>query len=55
MDKIILCKECIAYLNSREEKLWVGPRLERELDLDEDGLVCEWCEEEDDELYECHF
>ncbi|MCR5453187.1 MAG: hypothetical protein K6F00_11225 [Lachnospiraceae bacterium] len=62
MDKMILCKNCIAYLKSRGEKLWVGPEVERELDWNEeghlnpiDGLVCEWCEEEDDELYECHF
>jgi len=62
METILLCHYCIDAIKSRGEKIFVGGLVERELDLDEegkwfvsDGLKCEWCEEEYDELYECHF
>lgn len=57
-----LCKRCIEAIRSHGEKVWVGPILEREMDVDDegkwftsDGLTCEWCEEEVEDLYDCHF
>ena len=57
-----LCKRCIDAIHSHGENVWVGPMLEREMDVDDegkwftsDGLTCEWCEEEVEDLYDCHF
>ena len=59
---MLLCKRCIDAIKSRGEIVYVGPMVERELDTDckgrwwiSDDLKCEWCEENDDELYDCHF
>lgn len=59
---IRLCRCCIDAIKSRGENLYVGPLIEREEDIDEkgrwvvsDGLICEWCGEKDDELFNCHF
>ena len=52
-DTIRLCECCIAAIRSRGEKVFVGEEIDQE---DEDNLLtCEWCEDENDELYECHF
>lgn len=62
IEHIRLCRTCIDAIKSHGENVWVGSMIEREEDLDErghwsvvDGLTCEWCEEEDVELYDCHF
>lgn len=59
---IMLCEHCIAAIRSRGEKVWVGEEIERDEDIDDEGnwfisddLKCEWCEEQMDELYDCHF
>lgn len=59
---MLLCEQCITAIKSRGEKVWVGPTVERDEDLDDDGnwiisddLKCEWCGETDDELYDCKF
>ena len=51
MKKIILCSWCINGFRSHGEEVYVGS----EIDYDEyDGNAkCEFCEEDDDELYEC--
>ena len=61
-EHIKLCQQCIAAIKSRGETVYVGPEIEREEDIDEegrwfvsDGLICEWCENEDDKLFDCHF
>ena len=61
-EHIHLCEHCISAIKSRGEKVFVGPMLERELDLNDEGywyinddLKCEWCEDNDEELYDCHF
>lgn len=61
-EHIRLCSYCIEAIRSRGEKVYVGEKIEREMDIDTDGhwlvddeLTCEWCEEENDELYDCHF
>ena len=59
---IMLCEQCIAAIRSRGEKVWVGEEIERDEDVDDEGnwfvcddLKCEWCEQEKDELFDCHF
>lgn len=55
----ILCKHCIDAIKSRGEKIYVGSLVERDIEMIgkdrciSDGMKCEWCDEEDDELYEC--
>lgn len=61
-EHIRLCDHCIEAIRSRGEKVYVGPEIERDEDVDEEGrwyvsddLTCEWCEEKVDELFDCHF
>ena len=49
-ETIRLCEHCIAAIRSRGEKVFVGEELP-----DDVPMICEWCEEEDVVLYECHF
>ena len=60
MKTVLLCKDCIAALESRGEKVFIGSAVSR-IDVDGD-FKCEWCEDDylwgdepsdDDELYEC--
>ncbi len=61
IEHIRLCKRCIGAIKSRGEIVYVGPEIERELETIgedwyiSDELTCEWCKEEDEELYDCHF
>lgn len=54
-----LCKRCIDAIKSRGEIVYVGPPVERDMEyigkdwVISDGLKCEWCEEDDDELFDC--
>lgn len=56
-----LCKRCIAAIKSRGEIVYVGSIIERDMEMIgkdwfiSDGLKCEWCDEEDDELFDCCF
>ena len=61
-EHIKLCQQCIAAIKSRGETVYVGPEIEREEDIDEEGrwfvsddLTGEWGGNEDDELFDCHF
>ena len=61
-EHIRLCECCIEAIRSRGEKVYVGPEIERDEDIDAEGnwyvsddLTCEWCEEKDDVLFDCHF
>lgn len=45
---IKMCKYCIEARRSHGEKIYVGELVEPEA-----GQQCEFCEEYDDELYEC--
>lgn len=50
--KWLLCQHCIEAIRSRGERLVVlGYAMSME-EAEEEGIVCEWCEEADD-LYEC--
>lgn len=49
---ICLCKNCIAAIRSRGEKVMVGELLS-DYDEDDKPRKCEWCEEEGMEMYEC--
>lgn len=51
-EHILLCEHCIAAIKSRGEKVYVGPIIDKG---DEESIRCEWCDEEFDELYDCHF
>lgn len=44
MGKICLCEHCIAAIQSRGEKLFVGDMVEG---------MCEWCDEETEDLFDC--
>ena len=46
--KIILCEHCIEAIRSHGEKVII----ESEAD---DANICEWCDEPEDDLYECYF
>lgn len=57
---MVLCKYCINAIKARGEKVWVGGEVEREMDVDDNGkwfisdnLKCDWCDENDDNLYDC--
>ena len=54
-EEIMLCDHCIAAIKGRGEKLFVGPRKWADRDYDDDPFVCEWCEEEVEEVSVCHF
>lgn len=45
---MLLCEHCIAAIQSRGERIFVGPML-----LDE--TQCEWCEEFSEDVHECMF
>lgn len=51
-DKWILCKNCIDAIKSRGEKIFVGDVVNG-FDYEDEPTKCEWCDEEDVELYEC--
>lgn len=51
-EHVCLCNNCISAIRSRGEVVYVGPEIKRDED---DGLKCEWCEEDDDTLYDCHY
>ena len=64
-EHFLSCEDCIAYLRSRGEAegLYVSSEpVEREEDWNEDdewvitdNLKCWWCEENDVDLYDCHW
>lgn len=49
-----LCRNCIAALQSRGEKVFVGSQVDPDEYFEEKGeyLHCEWCDEEDVDIYE---
>ena len=58
----ILCDRCIAAIKSRGENIFVGKRISQDIDYYEDKeqydtdksiQKCNWCEEPNEELYEC--
>ena len=51
-EHILLCDKCISVIRSRGEKVYVGPVVDKG---DDDSIKCEWCEDEFDELKDCHF
>lgn len=55
---MILCKSCIQAIRSRGEKVFIDDSFD-ETTIREDGLICEWCEDDDieviTELYSVHF
>lgn len=55
---MILCKRCIQAIQSRGEKVIIDDVFDETI-VQEDCLVCEWCEEDDPdlntELYSAHF
>ena len=48
MSKMRLCKYCIEAMRSHGKKVYVGEMIEVE-----ENQQCDFCEEKDDELYEC--
>ena len=54
-----LCKNCIETIKSRGEIVYVGPLVERDIEMIgkdwyiSDGMTCDWCEEEVEDLYDC--
>lgn len=53
MKRMCLCERCIMAMRSRGEKLSVGEAVAIEYEVFEDEpQVCDWCDEEADELYE---
>lgn len=53
LEIILLCEHCIDAIRSRGEKVFVAGEY---WDFDEeDEIACEWCEETEKTLYECHF
>lgn len=51
---ILLCRYCIDAIRSRGEEVYVGNTIFFDLEPEE-MWHCEWCEEESDDLYKCHF
>ena len=49
-----LCMNCINAIKSRGEKIFVGSIVDPDEYLEENGepLHCEWCDEEDVDVYE---
>lgn len=49
-----LCLNCINAIKSRGEKIFVGSIVDPDEYLEENGetLRCEWCDEEDTDVYE---
>ena len=52
-----LCLHCIAAIQSRGEKIFVGPEVNYDEYEEENGTAptCDWCEEDDVELREVRF
>lgn len=51
MKKVCLyCEQCIEAINSHD-RVYVGEMVSSW--GEEDSLICEWCDEETDTLYEC--
>lgn len=46
---LCLCEYCIEAIQSHD-KLYVGCQTE-----DSEKTICDWCNDEDDTLYECYF
>ena len=51
MKKIILCSWCINGIRSHGENVFVGDTI----DYDDTKAKCEWCDDDESELYECVF
>ena len=49
--RLCICDYCIQAIRSHGEEIFVGDRVSSE----EENLKCEFCDEEDDELFECLF
>ena len=50
-----LCDRCIEAIKSRGEPVFVGRHIWQD-DVDDGEITkCEWCEEEDIDVYECMF
>ena len=45
---MLLCDICIQAIRSRGEKIFVGNAVY----ADDDQIICDWCDEDFDELYE---
>lgn len=54
METVKLCRHCIDAIKSRGETVFVGDIVPDEIETDE-LKICEWCEEEYIELFECMF
>lgn len=50
-EKTYLCKHCITYLKAQGYTLFVGDEVDED-EVIEKGIKCDWCEDEDDVLYE---
>ena len=54
-----LCEHCIEAIKSRGEIVYVGPLVERDMEMIgkdwyiSDGMTCDWCGEEVEDLYDC--
>lgn len=53
--KICLCRNCIDAIKSRGEPVYVGEAYCDDEDENGNPLKCEWCEENDVELFDCMF
>lgn len=51
---MIICQRCIQAIRSRGEKVVIDEEIDNEI-AEEDGLVCEWCDEPASELCSVHF
>ena len=49
---ILLCEHCIEAIKSRGEIVYVGALIDADVDS---SISCDWCNEECEELYDCHF
>ena len=49
MKKMCICWYCIQAIRSHGEKVYIGDPIENQ---DNDPLVCDWCDDEAEELYE---
>lgn len=49
--KHYMCRRCIDAIRSRGEQIFVSPLDYWDFDRPEE-IVCEWCEEETEDLYE---
>lgn len=62
----LLCDRCISAIKARGEKVFVGDMISQDIEYDEEKgewhqiydcdepiKKCEWCEEPNEELFEC--